>query len=798
MRMYTSLRQFFALLLLASLLSGCATLKEDSFNPAALVDPQIGSVHGRWFFYTPAARPFGMAKLAPHTNAYGSFGSWGPAGYDDRHSSIEGFGHFHEFQIGGLVFMPTVGALQTTPGALENPDTGYRSRFDKEDEHSEPGYYSVFLKDYHIQAELTATDRVGYHRYTFPATREANLIIDIGHKQGESGAVTQAIARVVNEREVEGSIEIYPEYLKFCDPDKRVTMYYVARFNKAPLKVHAFRDSILFDSTTTNGILNGLALRFEMQDGEALEIQTGLSFTSIQNARLNLDTESSHKSFDQVRDEAHHAWNSMLGRIRVEGGDSLDQVKFYTGLFHALLGRGISNDVNGQYPLVDGKIGQKPLDKQGRPLSRHFNTDGFWGGFWNLSQLWALAYPEYLRDYVQANIDYYKDRGWLHDGIAGGAYTNGVQTNFQGLLIASAYHAGIRDFDIQTGYQAALKNEIDYNGRNLGNGKYDLRYFVQNGFVPYKDTILSNGWVFNFGASHTLEYSFSSYAVGQLARALGRTEEYSLLMRQASYYKNLFDPGTGFIRPKKEDGSFPENFDPMKAWDGFQEGNAYQYSWYAPHDVAGLMKLLGKDAFNERLNYMFENAEKSQFSGGSAEIHSFSGIEKLYNHGNQPCLHQPWLFNYSGQPWLTQKWVRAICDSFYGTEPLKGYGVGQDEDQGQLGAWYVMAALGLFDVQGHAAANPTFQFASPLFDRATIQLDPHYYPGKGQLIIETTQNSKQHPYIQSAQFNGQPLTKGWMVRNLLMQGGTLRFDLGSTPRTDWGQAMPPPSMSTEK
>jgi len=267
-------------------------------------------------------------------------------------------------------------------------------------------------------------------------------------------------------------------------------------------------------------------------------------------------------------------------------------------------------------------------------------------------------------------------------------------------------------------------------------------------------------------------------------------------MRQGTYYRNLYDPVTGFIRPKKEDGSLPEPFDPMKAWDGFQEGNAYQYTWYAPHDVAGLMALIGKEAFNRRLNEMFESASKMQFGGGSEEIHSFSGIEKRYNHGNQPGLHQPWLFNYSGQPWLTQKWVRAICDDFYGLEPLRGYGVGQDEDQGQLGAWYVLAALGLFDVQGHAAMNPTFQLGSPLFDRARILLDPTYYEGK-ELVIETKNNGKKNPYIQSVQWNGQPITNSWVLRNTLVKGGTLQVELGERPNTKWGVGAPPPSMSTE-
>jgi putative alpha-1,2-mannosidase len=213
------------------------------FNAVQYVDPQIGSVHGRWFFYTPAALPFGMAKIAPHTNAYESLGSWLPGGYDDRHTSIEGFGHFHEFQIGGVVVMPTVGPLKTIPGTLENPDEGYRSRFDKKDEYAKPGYYSVFLKDYQLKAELTATERVGFHRYTFPESKESRLIFDIGHKQGESSDVMEAFAQLVNNNEIEGYVETYPEYAKFCDPGNYVKMYFVAQLSKKPSFVGTFIDS---------------------------------------------------------------------------------------------------------------------------------------------------------------------------------------------------------------------------------------------------------------------------------------------------------------------------------------------------------------------------------------------------------------------------------------------------------------------------------------------------------------------------------------------------------------------------
>lgn len=786
--------RFNTILLLSLILLVVAGCRKKGFDAVSYVDTQIGSVHGRWFFYTPAALPFGMAKVAPHTNAYEGQGSWIPQGYDDRHTSIEGFGHFHEFQIGGLVVMPTTGELQTVPGTLEKPDEGYRSRFDKESEHAEPGYYSVLLKDYLVKAELTATERVGYHRYTFPRAEQAHLIFDIGHKQGESSTVTEAYARLSGPREIEGYIETYPVYLTFCDPDKRVKMYFVAQLSKEPDSFGTFvNENMTLDEDETRGVGNGIYLTFATAKDEQIEMQVGLSYTGIKNARLNLEEESRNKSFDEVKKEAREKWNDKLGRIRVEGGDSADRVKFYTGLYHALLGRGLASDVNGQYPKNNGGIGQIELDAKGQPKYQHYNTDGIWGGFWNLLQVWALAYPDYLSDYMQSNLDFAAETGWLHDGVAAGAHANGVQTNFNGLMLAATYNCGIRDFDVEEAYQAAYKNEVGYKDRPFGSGKYDLGYFVNLGYIPSKDTTIANGWVFNFGGSHTLEYAFSSYAVAQFAKALGHEDDYRQLNAQAGFWKNIFDEETRFIRPKYEDGTFIEDFDPMEPWRGFQEGNAFQYTWYVPHDPAGLIEAVGLDLFNNRLETTFAESRKSLFGGGR-EIDSFSGLEKLYNHGNQPCLHHSWLFNYSGQPWLTQKWTRTICDEFYGTEPLHGYGFGQDEDQGQLGAWYVMAAMGLFDVQGHAAIQPTFQFGSPLFEKVSIQLDPKYYSG-GELVITSKNQSKDHKYVQSLSFNGQPLENCWILREELMKGGTLHFEMGDKPNKKWGIGTLPPSMS---
>ena len=760
------------------LLTGCHQKEE----PVQYVDPHIGTAHCRWFHFTPAALPFGMAKVAPSTNAhYGNRSGWEAVGYDARHLSIEGFANFHEFQVGGVVLAPSVGKLQTVPGDLEDPDNGYRSRFDKQDEYATAGYYSVLLKDYGIKAELTATQRVGFHRYTFPETNEAHIIFDIGNRQGESGQVKDAQVRLTDDGRIEGYVITTPEYVKKYQEGAEVAMYFSAIPDKMPSSWGAFNaENIREGQKEAKGIGAGLYLTFQTNEGEQITVKVGLSYTSIENARNNLKVEAKNLNFDKAHQKATAQWNEYLGRIQVEGTNKEDKVKFYTGLYHALLGRGLASDVNGAYPTNTGGVGQIECDAKGRPLHHHYNTDAIWGAFWNLTQLWTLVYPDYYSDWIQSQLLVYKDAGWLGDGIACSKYVSGVGTNFVSLAIAAAFNCGINDFNIQTGYEAALKNEIEWQGRPEGAGKMDVGQFVERGYSPFIERSRlgkSEGSAIgsSFGASHTLEYAFSAYAVASMAKQLGKEADYQRLMLLSNGWKTLFDPETQFIRPKDEEGIFLDNFNPSEPWRGFQEGNAWQYTFYVPHDVPGLISILGKDPFNQRLENIFTESQKKVFGGGTV-INAFSGLETLYNHGNQPSLHISWLFNFSGLPKATQKWTRAICDEFYGTEPIHGYGYGQDEDQGQLGAWYVMAAIGLFDVKALTGENPQMGIGSPIFDKITIRLHPKYYPGK-KLVIETKNNSKTNVYVQSASWNDKPLEMPFVPFNELIQGGKLTLEM---------------------
>ena len=783
MRKY-SMKPVCFLLFLCGVFTSCVTQgkKVQQEELSQYVEPRIGTAHCRWFHFTPGAMPFGMAKPAPSTNGHiGNKSGWEATGYDYRDQSIEGFPCLHEFQIGGIVLMPTTGSLKTIPGAVDDSTgIGYRSRFDRADEIATAGYYSVLLKDYSIRAELTATPRVAIQRYTFPAGEDSRILFDIGNRQGESGAVRDAEITFTEDGRIEGWVITEPEYVRKYQPGASVPLYFSAVLDKAPVGYGAFNGAdIRPDERKATGVGAGLYLTFRTQDQESVTAKVGLSYTSVENARLNRETEAATLTFDEAREISRQTWEEYLGRIRVETPAREDKVKFYTGLYHALLGRGLASDVNGAYPRNDGSVRQIPL-KDGKPIHNLYNTDAAWGAQWNLTQVWALAYPEYYSDYISSHLLVYKDAGWLADGIANSRYVSGVGTNLLSTIIAGAYQCGIRDFDVNTAYEACLKNELDGENRPLGAGKIDTRYFVEYGYVPHLDKGDGPDEAFMFSASHTLEYAYSAWAVAQWAKQLGKTDDYNRLMDLSKGWERIYDPSCNFVRPKKKDGTFIEDFNPMQVWRGFQEGNAWQYTFYVPHDAKGLVAKVGADVFNHRLDSIFTVSRKLIFSGGT-EVGAFAGLQTLYNQGNQPCLHIPWMFNEAGRPSLTQKWVRAILNEFYGTDGIHGYGYGQDEDQGQLGAWYVISSLGLFDMKGLTDQAPSFALGSPLFDKITIRLNDRYYKGK-EFVIETRNNSKQNDYVQSMDLNGKPLTDTRIPFSEIVQGGHLVLEMGNQPK----------------
>ena len=750
--------------------------QEASTSILKYVDPNIGTAHSRWFFYTPAAVPFGMAKLGPSTNgSYGNKEGWEAVGYDSRHNSIEGFACLHEFQIGGFLITGLTGKLKTIPGTLENPDQGYRSRFDKKDEIASPGYYRVRLKDYDVTVELTATSRVGFQKYTFPKSDSSYLIFDIGNKLGESGEVKDSYVTYLGGGKIEGWVITYPEYVKKYQPGGEIRMYFSGQVNKAPKSLGTFKGKAQYnDQTEISGKGAGVFLRFKTEAGESIEFKAGFSYTSIENARINLGTEARLLDFDKAKELAQKTWNSQLGMIKVSGSTEENKTKFYTGLFHVLLGRGLASDVNGNFPQNDGSVGRIPLDKNGKPKFQVYNTDAVWGANWNLTQLWALAWPEYYNDLIQTHLLVYQNSGWLGDGLANSKFVSGVGTNFVGLFIASAYQSGIRNFDVDLAFQAAFKNETEYKDRIEGAGKMDLEGFVKKGYIDYIPGWNTTSKGSGFSVSHSLEYCYNSYAVAQFAKALGKQKEYEQLMALSRQWENLYDDNIDFIRPRLSSGEFLKPFDPVAPWIGFQEGNSYQYTFYVPHHPRGLIDRMGEEEFVNRLDSIFTVSEKTKFGG--VDINAFAGLTYVYNQGNQPNLHIPWLFNFSKKPWLTQKWVRKICDEFYGVEEIHGYGYGQDEDQGQLGAWYIMASMGLFDVKGLIDIDPAFQLGSPIFNKIEIKSAA----GK-PIIIETVNNGAENVFIDSIELNGKNYTSNSVKLNTLLNGSHLKMVMSNTP-----------------
>jgi predicted alpha-1,2-mannosidase len=725
--------------------------------------------------------PFGMAKPGPSTNgSLGNADGWQATGYDYRDTSIEGFVCTHEFQVGGITVAPSTGQLRTLPG---NPDgtgpKGYRSAYSHDQEYATAGYYQVMLQDYNINAEVTATDRVAYLRFTFPESKSSHLIFDIGHQQGESGKVKDSEVWINEDGSVEGWVVTLPEYIKKYQPGADQRIYFSAIVDKKPTKGGVFNGNKVSENQTyAHGIGAGAYLDFNTSKDEQITVKVGISYTSVQNARINLKAEATGVSFDEAKAASQKAWEEALGRIVVEGNNQDDLKKFYSGLYHALLGRGVMSDVNGAYPKHNGTIGQVPMEG-GKPKYRMYNTDAMWGGQWNLTQLWALAYPEHLSEFVSSTLQEYKDCGWLADGLANSKYVSGVGTNQLPLMIDAAYQCGIRDFDLELAYEACLKNEMDGKNRPQGAGKDDTADFVELGYAPHKE-LGERGEDFYFSGSHTLEYAFSAYATAMLGKSLGKTQDYDKLMWMARGWERIFDEKTGYMHPRLRNGEFIANFDPMQVWRGFQEGNAVQYTFYVPHMPEELIKKVGEDEFNKRLNDIFTASQPQIFSGGK-EIDAFAGLRTYYNQGNQPCLHISWLFNHSGRPDLSQKWVRAICDEFYGTDGIHGYGYGQDEDQGQLGSWYVLAGIGLFAVDGLTSPEPEFSIGSPIFDKVTIKLNPDYFKGK-EFVITAKNNSKKNIYVKPSKLiNGKKSKAGSIKFSDVTNGGTLNLTMSKKP-----------------
>ncbi len=703
----------------------------DKHDYTKLVDPFIGTgADGNTF--PGASYPFGCVQLSPDTqlNACGGYG------YAD--STIIGFSHTHLNGVGepeyrDVLFMPTTGKVHLNAGTAGVKGSGYRSAFDHQNEKASPGYYSVLLKDYNIQVELTTTLRAGFHKYTFPKSNDSHIIIDLAHP---GGAEFLNIKKISN-TEIEGLRRshgwAWDQYI-----------YFVAKFSKPFASADlAINDTIKNGITEATGKNIKAVLNFQTSDNEAILIKVGISAVSTDGARKNIEAEIPNWDFVAVKKETQVAWNNQLSKIDVEGGTPEQQTIFYTSMYHAALSPNIFMDVDGKYRGTDHKVHE----------NKDFTTYtvfSLWDTYRALHPLFTIIDQKRTNDFIKTLLQIYDDGGRLPMWPLAGNYTDDMLGYHAVPVIVDAYMKGIRGYDIEKAFKA-IKHSAELD-------KLGLKYYKKIGYLPYDRQGES--------VSKTLEYCYDDWCIAQMAKAMNRQNDYLNYHQRAHYWENVFDPSVGFMRGKSFDRKWQSPFDPLVN-SAYSEGNAYQYM-YVPHDVTGLSTKMGGDPkFSKWLDVLFT------LSSGNSN----RGMIGQYWHGNEPSHHLAYLYDYIGEPWKTQRLVNQILNELYSA---KNDGLAGNDDCGQISAWYILSSLGFYPV---APGQTIYAIGSPLFTKATINLEN----GK-KFVIKANNISKGNFYIQSATLNRKPWTKSYLRHEDLMRGGELVYEMGSNPNKSWGTA----------
>ena len=753
----------FRLLLSIFLFVSCESNKTDKtviVSPIDLVYPHLDTENSRWFFFSSASRPFGMVNLSPDTQIGGAWGS----GYRYNTDTIKGFSHIHAWQLSGLSVMP----IALTNDNRSSIFNDFYSHFSHEAEIAKPGYHYLELDRYKIKAEITSTKRVGFHKYRFDGEGTPALLINLNTMLGPSLNM-DGIITTTTQNSVEG--ELTNES---------------TRRRPKPTKVFFKIDSDAQIKEVERDDLTGNYLLTFDDDTKEVLLKAGISYTSIENANNNIEIELPHWRFEDVVEDSREEWNFQLNKIQIEGGNEEQQKRFYTDLWHALQGRRTISDANGAYPDYTRdsfRIGQLPLDEDGKPLFNHYNSDSFWGAQWTINTLWGLVYPEIYKEFVQSMMQYYADGGLIPRGPSGGNYTYVMTGASSTPFIVSAIQKGIVTENIDEIYEALKKNHMlggimgkaGYeHGTNLGGG---LQYYIENGFVPYP--IPEGNFGFHQdGAGLTLEYSYQDWTLAQLAKRLGYEEDYTYFLNRSMNYKNVYDNESTWMRPKDINGQWLSNFDPYKYQNGFIESNGAQSTWFVPHDISGLASLMGgNEKAVQKLNEQFETASKLGFTSGSAhdqELHpEYSRIP--INYGNQPSMQTAQIFNQLERHDLAQFWTRSVVDKAYsGLSPATGYN--GDEDQGLMGSLAVLMKIGLFQINGGTEMNPEYQIGSPIFNKITIKLNPNFYPGES-FTIEVPNNSSSNIYVNRVKLNNQSIKDYRITHDQITHGGRMVLEV---------------------
>ncbi len=743
-------------------------------EPAALVYPFLDTANSRWFYFSSAARPFGMVSLFPDTAIDGEWGS----GYRYHEPTVKGFNHIHEWQLAGLSLMPL-----SDERSLAEQKADYASAFSHDTEQVRPGFHQLQLSRYGIKVDLTATSRVGFSRYQYQKAKPQQLLLQLGGVQGPS-KLGHAEVWQIDAQNIAGFITNQGTERRV----KPVKVFFHLAFSTPVQQFDAWRGDMLFANVSgISGDNAGVRLSFQSKDQTVL-VKAGFSYVSADNARLNLNTEQPGWDFAGTSAQAYNEWNQLLSRIQIKGGSEQQQRRFYTDLWHALQGRRVVSDVNGQYADLSGfapKVRQLPLDSQGQPKFAMHNSDSFWGAQWTIATLWPLAFPEKATAMGESLIQYGRDFGLIPRGPSGGQDTlvmPGVpMTPFlvslaqKGLLQTTATE--LLPMLEKNHSSAGLMAKAGYEHYSATGGGFS--YYLQRGYVPYPlpESESSYG-SHRRGAGQTLEYAYQDFALAQLAIKAGETDIAGEYLKRSQNWQNLYDGKTGYIRPKEVNGSWRTPFDPLEYEAGFIESNAAQASWFVPHDIDGLANAMGgKTALINRLQQAFEQAAKQDFTAGTA--HAQEGHPEYrrtpINYGNQPSIQTAFIFAAAGDAAKTQYWSRRISDTVYShLSPERGYN--GDEDQGLMGSLAVLLKLGLFQLSGGLEADPVYQLGSPLFDEACLQL-----AGKRSFCIKTLNNSPERPYIRQIKLNGKVLSRTYLLHSEIMAGGELELQMAAQP-----------------
>ena len=753
--------------LLSLLLIGAMAVEVAAQRAADYVKPIIGatthdefkgSIHGLGKTFPGVCTPFGLVQLSPDTKTGGDNGS----GYSWHHKTIEGFSFTHMSgvgwygDLGNFLVMPTTGELKVFKGLEERPDEGYRSRFSHEREQAQVHKYTVTLDDYDIKAELAAAPRSGIIRFTYPKSDVSRIQIDLARRIG--GSSDEQYVEVVDDNTIRGWMRCTPRNGGFGDGQGQVnyTVYFYCCFDR-PLKQFGVWSADIPDGVARRNWSNddpayheyikraevhaqqrvaqgehlGFYTEFPTAEGEQAMLKCGISFVSMEGAQRNLMSDIPDWDFDGVSKRAYKLWNKALSGVEVEG-DERDKTIFYTSLYHTMIDPRCFSDVDGAYRGADGEV---------------YSTDGFvyrtifsgWDVFRSQFPLQTIINPSLVNDEINSLIQLAQKsgRGYYPRWELLNAYTGCMLGNPAVSVLADAYQKGIRNYDVAQAVEYAVNSVRKFSNNDDG----------------YRPGSLSE----------TLEYAYADWCVSELLRATGDSERAEEFARRGQSYRSVWCDEVKWFRTRLEDGSWLEWKGREVHNQGCMESNNYQQGWFVPHDIEGLIELMGQDYYDSELIRFLEGADE-KFMWGD-----------YYNHPNEPNHQVPFMLNYTSKPWLTQYWTRKICADAYNDTVT---GLCGNEDVGQMSAWYILASIGFHPI---CPGSTRYELTSPQFDRVTIQLDREYYKGRKFTIIARN-NSPENVYIQSVKLNGKLLDRLWITHEEITRGGVLEFTLGDKPK----------------